>query len=150
LGKVQEMFGEKVLKNFYKKMNYSDCYLIFNGNEIVGYSWSSNRLCKNEGSEPFFFDINPKNEMFYIFNVFIKPEERRKNFYTILFKFLLEEARKKGFKKGFYFFDGQNVAMRAFAEKYGFQIIGHLKYRRYFSKVIRDIKDLNKFCQVNS
>ena len=144
---VRQAFCERVLKKFERRIGQYDGYLIFAGDALAGYGWASDKPCKNEGWKPFFFDICPKKGIIYFFDIFIKPEMRGRKLYSTLFNFRIEEARKKGFHKAFYYFNKKNIAMQSFVAKYRFPIVGRITYHRYFWKTSRDLRDLHKICE---
>jgi len=144
---IEKRFGKTVSKKFAARMENSTGYLIFHRDEIAGYVWSSTSLCKNEGVKPFLYDIRPKKDSVYLYDIFILPGKRKTQAGIFLSNYQLLIHKEAGFKMAFTTYGKKHLAMNWISRRLGGEVVGRMTYRRYLWHVIKDTSDLDKVCE---
>lgn len=145
---IERRFGKAISEDFAKRLGNARGYLIFDGNDMIGYAWSSHSLVKNQGLAPFLFDISPKGDIVYFYNDFIGPEKRGQGANTQLMHYRLFESKKAGFKRALGIIDKHNIPQVRIHRRYGWKVEGHIGYRKYLWLVAKNTSALEKFCDV--
>jgi len=146
---IEKRFGKSVSEDFATRIRTATCYLILEGDEIIGYSWSCSHKIKKEGFPPFLFDINPGNSMVYLYDDFVIPEKRGKGANRKLTHYRFSEVKKAGFKKGFGLIEKHNLPQIKIIKGSGFEVMGRIVHRRYLWHVVEDKSALEKLCKSN-
>jgi hypothetical protein len=145
---INRSFGKTVLDRFKTRMKHSIGYLISNQNGIIGYAWSSTNMIKNEGSVPFFYNVNPREGFVLLYDAFIRPENRALGAHSVLLDYRFSELKNAGYKKAFGFIEGNNIASIRAHEKLGCSHEGTVYFKKYlWHTVKKNESDLNKVCK---
>ena len=147
LPEIQKRFGELTAKDFETRLKNAKCYIIFNKEGIIGYSWSSENRVEKQGDAPFYFNVEPKEGMIYLYGDFIIPSKRGRGANKRLMQYRLAECKKARLKRGFGLIERRNLPQIRTVKNSGQETGGRLTYRRYLCFVRKNTSILRDFCK---
>lgn len=145
---IERRFGKIILDRFKIRLNHSLGYLISNQKGVIGYAWSSTNMIENEGSAPFFYNVNPRDGYVLLYDAFIRPENRARGAHSVLLDYRFSELKNAGYKKAFGFIEGNNIGSIRAHEKMGCFHVGTVCFKKFlWYTVIKNESDFNKVCK---
>lgn len=143
---IAACFGEERALKIHERLATSQCFVLYNDSNMVGWAWATALPRPREGDKGFFYPVVPLSEHVYLYDVYILPHARGKGLGYKLIACSCMKLAEQGYNFVFFTHDHENIAMNRITWLLNFEKLGELYYRRILWHKFIDITALNFVC----
>jgi ribosomal protein S18 acetylase RimI-like enzyme len=114
---------------------------------VAGYVWATNAPRLNEGVPPFTYQIHPKPNSLYIYDLRIDRRYRQFGLGSKVLRGVISEGAARGNDEAFYTIDRSSQPMVAMSASLGFKVVGSISYRCRLGMTQTNLADLEIVCK---
>lgn len=140
---ISQQLSPALFLDFSRRSEHSIGYILWQGQAVVGYLWSTDHVRSKEGAAPFFYNINPPGHARYFYDLQVLPSCRLKGAGTALMTFALNDAIEAGKKTVYATRASWNQPMAHVFRKLGFKETGTIELKRVLGIRLQDLRALH-------